>query len=42
LLSSLSVGWFLSRGEPGLAFGLAAAAEFIGVAWLAFLSRRIR
>jgi len=41
LLSSLSVGWFLSRNQPGLGFGLAAAAGFAGVAWLARLSRRI-
>ncbi len=39
LLSSLSVGWFLSRGQPGLAFGLAAAAGSLGVAWLAMLSK---
>jgi MFS family permease len=38
LLSSLSVGWFLSQEQPGLAFGLAAAAGFVGVAWLATLS----
>ena len=41
LLSSLSVGWFLSRNQPGLGFGLAAAAGFAGVAWLVRLSRRI-
>jgi MFS family permease len=41
LFSSLSVGWFLSRGQSGIAFGLAAAAGFVGVAWLAALSRRI-
>jgi MFS family permease len=41
LLSSLSVGWLLSRGQPGLAFGLAAAAGFVGVAWLANLSSKL-
>jgi MFS family permease len=41
LLSSLSVGWFLSQGQPGVAFGLAAAAGFVGVAWLANLSSRL-
>jgi MFS family permease len=41
LLSSLSVGWFLSRDQPRTAFGLAAVAGIIGVAWLARLSRRI-
>jgi MFS family permease len=41
LLSSLSVGWLLSRDQPGTAFGLAAAAGFVGVAWLANLSSRI-
>jgi MFS family permease len=41
LLSSLSVGWFLSRNQPGLGFGLAAAAGFAGVAWLVRLSRRV-
>jgi MFS family permease len=41
LLSSLSVGWFLSQGQPGVAFGLAAAAGFVGVTWLANLSSRI-
>jgi MFS family permease len=41
LLSSLSVGWLLSRDQPGAAFGLAAAAGFVGVAWLANLSSRL-
>jgi MFS family permease len=41
LLSSLSVGWFLSRNQPGLGFGLAAAAGFAGVAWLVRISRRV-
>ena len=40
LLSSLLVGWFLSQGQPGLAFGLAATAGALGVAWLALLPRR--
>jgi len=41
LLSSLSVGWFLSRNQPGLGFGLAAVAGFVGVAWLVRISRRV-
>jgi MFS family permease len=41
LVSSLSVGWFLSQGQPGMAFFLAAAAGFVGVAWLANLSSRL-
>lgn len=41
LLSSLSVGWFLSQAQPGVAFGLAAAAGAAGVAWLAYLSRKL-
>jgi MFS family permease len=41
LLSSLSVGWFLSQSQPGVAFGLAAAAGFVGVAWLANLSSKL-
>jgi MFS family permease len=41
LLSSLSVGWLLSRGQPSVAFGLAASAGFVGVAWLARLSSKI-
>lgn len=41
LLSSLSVGWFLSQSQPDVAFGLAAAAGFVGVAWLANLSSKL-
>jgi MFS family permease len=41
LLSSLSVGWFLSRDQPSIAFGLAAAAGALGVGWLARISTRI-
>jgi MFS family permease len=41
LVSSLVVGWLLSRGEPGLAFGLAAAVGIVGVVWLALLPRRV-
>ncbi len=41
LLSSLSVGWFLSQAQPGVGFGLAAAAGAVGVAWLAYLSSKL-
>jgi MFS family permease len=41
LLSSLCVGWLLSRDQPSLAFGIAALTSLIGVGWLAALSRRL-
>jgi MFS family permease len=41
LFSSLSVGWFLSRNQPSVAFGLAAAAGAVGVGWLVRISTRI-
>jgi hypothetical protein len=39
MASSLYVGFLLQAGQPGLAFGLAAAFALAGVAWLGRLVR---
>src|SRR5262249_47383068 len=40
MVSSLYVGSLIQAGRPGLAFGLAAGAGALGVAWLSWVGKR--
>lgn len=42
MASSLYVGYFLEAGQPGWAFGLAAACGTVGVLWLTLIRNRFQ